>query len=178
MNFLGFAAVLAFIHGFTGRRGYAPSFEKIGAHFGATAPSVNSMLKTLERNGLLARLPRVARSLRVLVPPADLPPGDFGVSAPRAAASSSPAPAASTADAAALVAIAVLDAVLPHCTAAGDATGDVLVAEAARAVRAALVLAGTREGEADEAARRVLAEAARWTADGRGIVQRPWKRRP
>ncbi len=38
---------LAFIHGFTLKNGYAPSFEQIGAHFGITAPSVNTMIKTL-----------------------------------------------------------------------------------------------------------------------------------
>src|SRR3989442_13955835 len=69
---------LAFIHGFTVKHGYAPSFEQIGAHFGVTAPSVNSMIKMLDRRGLLSRLPGVARSLRVLVPAAALPGSEFG----------------------------------------------------------------------------------------------------
>ena len=59
---------LSFILGFTDKRGYAPSYEEIGWHFGLTAPSVNSMIKMLERRGFLSRMPGVARSLRVLVP--------------------------------------------------------------------------------------------------------------
>src|SRR6266851_1292129 len=102
---------LAFIHGFTVKHGYAPSFEQIGAHFGITAPSVNNMVKTLERRGLLSRLPGVARSLRVTVPASDLPGGEYG--APRrravpAATRSEPSPA----DAAIASAIAVFDTLM------------------------------------------------------------------
>ena len=69
---------LSFIRGYTVRHGIAPSFEDIGAHFGVTAPSVNSMIKTLERNGLLTRVPGAARTLRVVVPASLLPDGEFG----------------------------------------------------------------------------------------------------
>jgi DNA-binding MarR family transcriptional regulator len=52
-----------------------PSFEEIGRHFGTRAPSVNSMVKTLEARGFLTRVPGQARTLRVLVPeePRDTP---------------------------------------------------------------------------------------------------------
>ena len=59
---------LAFIHRFTAQHGVAPSFDEIAAHFGISSPSVNGMIKTLERRELLSRVPGVARSLRVLVP--------------------------------------------------------------------------------------------------------------
>ncbi|MEO8382834.1 MAG: hypothetical protein ABI779_24460 [Acidobacteriota bacterium] len=71
---------LTFIHRYAQRFGVAPSFEEIGAHFGTTPPSVNNMIKTLCARGLLSRLPGVARSLRVLVPPSQLPESEFGPS--------------------------------------------------------------------------------------------------
>ena len=89
----------------------APSYEEIAGHFGISSPSVNGMVKTLERRGLLSRVPGVARSLRVLVPAAQLPGGDFGppsAPAPRAVA------AASVQDAIGAAAIAVLDVLMPH----------------------------------------------------------------
>lgn len=64
---------LAFIHRYTLRNGIVPSFDEIAAHFGTTSPSVNGMIKTLERRGLLSRIPGAARSLRVLVPESLLP---------------------------------------------------------------------------------------------------------
>src|SRR5258708_39295703 len=116
---------LAFIHGFTLKHGYAPSFEQIGAHFGITAPSVNTMIKTLERRGLLSRLPGVARSLRVLVPAAVLPSSEFGARSTRGQLrggkiSSS---ASATADVAGPVAIRGLEAGV-HGLVAGPAHGD------------------------------------------------------
>jgi SOS-response transcriptional repressor LexA len=41
--------------------------------FQETAPSVHTMVKTLDREGLIRRQPRVARSIELLVPPEDLP---------------------------------------------------------------------------------------------------------
>jgi len=61
---------LEFIRAFTDRWGIPPSFEEIGKHFRTTAPSVNSMVKMLEARGFLTRVPGAARTLRVLVPPA------------------------------------------------------------------------------------------------------------
>ena len=164
--------VLAFVHAFIQRRAMAPSFEEIAGHFGISSPSVNGMIKTLERRGLLSRAPGVARSLRVLVPAAQLPGGDFGPSsapAPRAVA------AASVQDAIGAAAIAVLDVLMPHLKSEG---GQELVLEAARSVHSALLpLVG--EAPAAGAAATVAAEAARWSADGRGTVvpQRIWVKR-
>lgn len=62
------AEYIRFIANFTDRWGYPPSFDEIGRHFRVTPPSVNNMVKTLERKGFLARIPGAARSLRVLVP--------------------------------------------------------------------------------------------------------------
>src|SRR5260370_16293325 len=106
----------AFMQGCRVKHGYAPSFEQIGAHFGITAPSVNTMIKTLERRGLLSRLPGVARSLRVLVPAAVLPSTEFGARAPagKLRGGKISAPASGTADVARAVAIAVLETVMPR----------------------------------------------------------------
>ncbi len=155
--------VLAFIHAFVQRRGMAPSYEEIAGHFGISSPSVNGMIKTLERRGLLSRVPGVARSLRVLVPAAELPGGDFGRSAPPAERAR---PAASVQEAHEAAAIAVLDVLMPHLKSDG---GREFVLEAARAVQLALKpLVG--EAASARAAATVAAEAARWSADGRGTV--------
>jgi hypothetical protein len=174
---------LAFIHGFIVKHGVGPSFEEIGAHFGTTPPSVNGMIKTLERRRLLGRVRGVARSLRVLVPPSELPQGEFGLRASRAAPSRqgqpSQAPGTSVADAAGSVAIAVLDAVMPHWLAGAGVPGDDLVMEAAHAVRSSLTSMGFDERAAVAVAKRVLAEASRWSPEGRGTVvrRRRWTKR-
>jgi DNA-binding Lrp family transcriptional regulator len=141
----------------------APSYEEIAGHFGISSPSVNGMVKTLERRGLLSRVPGVARSLRVLVPAAQLPGGDFGPPpAPR------PTSGASAQDAATAAAIAVLDVLMLRLKAEERQE---LVLEAARSVQAALVpLVG--QGPSMGVGAAVAAEAARWTADGRGTVAR------
>ncbi len=43
------------------------------AYFGVSAPSVHQMIVTLERKGLISRVPGQARSVRVLVPREQLP---------------------------------------------------------------------------------------------------------
>jgi hypothetical protein len=164
---------LAFIQGFTVKHGYAPSFEQVGAHFGVTPPSVNSMIKMLEHRGLLSRLPGVARSLRVLVPAAALPGSEFGSRARELPAlggrgSASPGVAGEVAG---TIAIAVLDAVmtcLGRVRASVD--GELVVRSAAQAVYTALVKCGFAEKEAAVVARRVGSEAARWESSGRGTV--------
>jgi len=163
---------LAFIHRYTVRNGCAPSFEEIARHFGTSAPSVNGMVKTLESRGLLDRVPGAARSLRVLVPPSELPGSDFGGKTSRAAASAvvSRRPAVSAADCAAAAATAVLDALMPRLAASApqQAPGD--VERAARSVFDALGSTGLDEGSAREVFARVVAQCARWMPDGRGIV--------
>lgn len=170
---------LSFIQGFTVRYGYAPSFEQIGAHFGITAPSVNTMIKTLERRGLLSRLPGVARSLRVLLPTAVLPSSEFGAR-PTGGKSRgekiSASPSITAVDGAGAAAIAVLDAVMPRLVTAGaDVAGEVVVRAAAQAVYAALLKLGFTEKEAADVARRVGSEAARWDSTGRGTVISNWQ---
>jgi hypothetical protein len=172
--------VLAFIHGFIAKHGVAPSYDEIAAHFGTTSPSVNGMIKTLERRGLLSRIPGVARSLRVLVPPSQLPSGEFGSRARAPSRAAREAPAASALDAAAAAAVAVLDVVMPLLTpGARRVPGEDVVMEAAHAVCSSLTRLGLDETASVEAARRVAAEAARWTSDGRGAVvrRRQWTKR-
>src|SRR5690349_3067003 len=107
---------LAFIHSYTTKYGMSPSFEDIARHFGTTAPSVNGMIKMLERRGLLSRLPGVPRSLRVLVGPEALPGSDFGSRARRAGAPVAAAGAGSPSvvDAAVAATLAVLGVVMPR----------------------------------------------------------------
>lgn len=171
---------LAFIQRFTARYGVAPSFEEIAAHFGVSSPSVNGMIRTLERRGLLSRLPGVARSLRVLVPASSLPGSDYGARAGGGGRGVNPAAdTPSLQDVAVAAALAVLDALQPRLSELpAEAEISVAVAEAASAVRMSLEKAGMSPDEAEEAARRVAAEAARWTRDGRGIVlrRRQWRR--
>ena len=56
-----------------GRR-RAPAESDLERYFQVSAPSIHGMVKTLERNGLIERTPRLARSIRLLVRPEHLPP--------------------------------------------------------------------------------------------------------
>ena len=171
---------LSFIHGYTVKHGYAPSFENIGDHFGITPPSVNTMIKTLEQRGLLSRLPGVARSLRVLVPATALPSSEFGPhekSAKSHPTKNAPVPGVTAVDGAATAAIAVLDAVMPRVVAGQTSlNGARVVWEAAQSVYTALHELGFSESESAAVARRVASEAARWESEGRGTViqKRQW----
>jgi len=162
---------LAFIHRFTVRHCVAPSFEEIAAHFGTSAPAVNGMIKTLERRGLLTRVPGVARSLRVLVSTSDLPESDFASPA-RASPKRRPggAAAVSAEDAAAAVALAVLDLLLPRLAAGQSA--DRLVLRAAASVRSALAAVGLGGEETQRVAARLTADMARWRPSGTIVRQR------
>jgi DNA-binding MarR family transcriptional regulator len=42
-------------------------------YFQVSAPSVHQMVVTLEKRGLIARVPGQARTIRVLLPPDELP---------------------------------------------------------------------------------------------------------
>lgn len=151
------------------RRGYAPSFDELGAHFGTTPPTVNSMIKLLERKGLLSRVPGAARSLRVLVPADQLPGSEFGA---RPAPSGKPvsddaaAQATGQGELAAAAAIAVLDALVPLLLARTAVTGEAAVHLAAEALQTALVRRGLDLREAAGAARALASERARWAAGG------------
>ena len=63
---------LAFINAYTLVMG-RPSHADLLPHFRVTPPSVNQMLITLERQGLIRRQPGVARSIELLIDPSSLP---------------------------------------------------------------------------------------------------------
>jgi repressor LexA len=64
---------LAFIYFYTKVNGRAPAEADMERFFQVSPPSVHRMLMELERKKLLARIPRQPRSLRVLLPPNQLP---------------------------------------------------------------------------------------------------------
>lgn len=174
---------LAFIQGFIERRGYAPSFEELGAHFGTTPPTVNSMVKMLERKGLLSRVPGAARSLRVLVSASQLPGSEYGAHVPVAGKRRSEGTnphGAGQGELCAAAAIAVLDVLMPMLLARTAITGEAAVGLAAQALQGALLKRGLDQGEAVGAARALASERARWAARGRGTVVRreQWVKTP
>ena len=65
---------LAFIHAYIGRHGYPPAECEIAAAMCVSPPSVNQMVKTLEKRGLLLRHPGQPRSLQILVREDEIPP--------------------------------------------------------------------------------------------------------
>lgn len=67
---------LAFLRAYTAVHGHAPSEAEMQDYFKVSPPSVHRMILALEQRGLIAREPGVARSIRVLVPAAELPPLD------------------------------------------------------------------------------------------------------
>lgn len=64
---------LAFIHLYTKLNRRPPAEADIQRYFGVTPPTVHSMILALERQGLVSRTPRQARSLVVRVPAEELP---------------------------------------------------------------------------------------------------------
>lgn len=64
---------LAFIHVYTLIHRRAPAEADMQRFFRVTAPSVHGMVLTLEKRGFIERTPGRPRSLRVLVPPEELP---------------------------------------------------------------------------------------------------------
>jgi Mn-dependent DtxR family transcriptional regulator len=64
---------LAFIYYYTKLHGRAPSEADMQKYFRVTAPSVHTMIVTLAANALIERVPNRARSLRLLLPPEELP---------------------------------------------------------------------------------------------------------
>ena len=67
---------LAFIHHYIKLHREAPAESDIQRYFQVSAPSGNAMMQTLQRNSLIERAPKVARSIRLLVKPEHLPPLD------------------------------------------------------------------------------------------------------
>jgi DNA-binding MarR family transcriptional regulator len=64
---------LAFIQRYFSKYGVAPAYSDLQRHFLVSAPSVNAMMQTLTRRGLISRTPGAARSIRLLVPAEQLP---------------------------------------------------------------------------------------------------------
>ena len=65
---------LAYIHQYSIVNGCAPAEADMQRFFQITPPSVHSMVLTLERRGLIRRVPGQARSITLIVPPELLPP--------------------------------------------------------------------------------------------------------
>jgi len=64
---------LAFIYYYGKIHGCAPSEAEMQQHFRVSPPSVHQMILTLEARGLIERVPRQARSIRLLISRDDLP---------------------------------------------------------------------------------------------------------
>jgi DNA-binding MarR family transcriptional regulator len=64
---------LAFIYYYGKIHGRAPAEAEIQRYFRTSPPAVHQMILTLEARGLIERTPRQARSIRLLIPPDELP---------------------------------------------------------------------------------------------------------
>ena len=64
---------LAFIYAYATIHRQAPAEADLLQFFRVTAPSVHRMVIELEQRGLIRRVPRTARSIKLLVPPEELP---------------------------------------------------------------------------------------------------------
>jgi Mn-dependent DtxR family transcriptional regulator len=64
---------LAFIHLYTRLHRRPPAETDMQEYFRVSPPSVHQMVLSLERAGLIKRLPRTPRSIEVVVDPKDLP---------------------------------------------------------------------------------------------------------
>ena len=65
---------LAFIQAYINLHGYPPAETEIAAALCVSPPSVNQMVKMLEKKGPLLRQPGQARSLEILIPGGPDPP--------------------------------------------------------------------------------------------------------
>jgi Mn-dependent DtxR family transcriptional regulator len=64
---------LAFIHAYTLVIGRPPAEADMQRFFAVAPPSVHQMVLTLERQGWIIRKPGIARSIKLLVDPENLP---------------------------------------------------------------------------------------------------------
>lgn len=64
---------LAFIHLYTKVNGQAPAEADMQRYFRVTPPSVHRMVVELEKKGLISRVPRTARSIKLLLPVEQVP---------------------------------------------------------------------------------------------------------
>lgn len=64
---------LAYIHLYIRLRRVAPAEADFCSYFGTRPPSVHQMLVTLQKKGLISRVPRTPRSIRLIVPIDQIP---------------------------------------------------------------------------------------------------------
>lgn len=64
---------MAFIYYYTKINGRPPAEADMQRYFGTTPPAVHQMVLTLERKGFIEREAGMARSIRVLLRPEELP---------------------------------------------------------------------------------------------------------
>ena len=64
---------LAFIHAYALVNGRPPAEADMQRFFAVTPPSIHSMIKELERRGLITRVPRQPRSIAISLPEDELP---------------------------------------------------------------------------------------------------------
>jgi Mn-dependent DtxR family transcriptional regulator len=64
---------LSFIYYYGKIHGSPPSEAEMQRYFQVSPPSVHQMILTLETHGLIERTPGQARSIRLLIPRAELP---------------------------------------------------------------------------------------------------------
>lgn len=67
---------LAYIHAYTEGFGLPPAESEVAEALGVSPPSVNQMMKALERKGLIRRRPGVPRSIEILVADDAIPEWD------------------------------------------------------------------------------------------------------
>lgn len=67
---------LAFIYYYTKIHGQAPAEVDMALYFRVSPPAVHQMVLTLDRAGLISRIPGVARSIRLRIGKDDVPPLD------------------------------------------------------------------------------------------------------
>jgi len=67
------AQYLAFIYNYSKIHGRAPAEADLERYFKTTPPTIHQMILKLEKEGLISRVPGQARSIRLLVPPEELP---------------------------------------------------------------------------------------------------------
>jgi hypothetical protein len=65
---------MAFIYQYTALHARPPAEADLVKFFRVSPPSVHQMILTLERRGLITRTPGQARSIRLTLPPEELPP--------------------------------------------------------------------------------------------------------
>ncbi len=65
---------LSFIQAYTDGFGQPPSMSEIAEALKVSVPSVNGMLKSLEKKALIRREPKTARSIEILVDRSLIPP--------------------------------------------------------------------------------------------------------